>query len=1016
MATIVTRSGKGSSLTNNEVDANFTNLNTAKLELGGGTITGTVVFNSAPTFNTAITMGSSLNVASSIGISGNTVIDASRNIIATSLDISGNIDVDGVTNLDATNVVGQLAVTGGISSTTRTNINLAADVGVLSATTLENGSALGLSITVPTSNIAAGDGVGIALGIVGRGRSYIANKNTSTNADASNLSFWTENGGVIGERFVIDSSGAATFNSSVASDTFLNASGNLNILSTQSVLIKFDSDNNQTNREFNIQSNNSTQLFKIDENGAMTHSGTASFAGVITANAGLTVGNSNIGSNSSQLANLTINNNGYIGSVNNSLALRIMTSGSVVLNEAGGDVDFRVESKDNANALFVNGDTNNVGINSTATNARLEVVATSGEVFRADSNGGAYRLVVNQTGVNLNGLVGIGTTNPVAQFAVGGAGRRIEFDGGSVIRGFDRSASWAGIDFEASAYTFDVSTVRMMDITSSGVIINSASSAGANGKLQITGGIGLTGNSEIRNSTNADDGSTLKFFGTQFVAGPSNSNSYDYSGGGLVASVSPSNATITLDAGAVNTSGHRLKVINAGNGVAGSLQYLSGTTPRFHVDSATGSVGIGVADGDVTNDNTAARTYVGIIGTGNRGRLNLGSTAANGADGGVVSFVNGANELGAIYMDSASGSQTVGTMFATSTGLIDIRGAGGVVINNNGVDADFRIASNNNDNMFFINGDVDKIGMGRSANLRDVVTITGANSDTGFGTTSAALEITNSDNSVGHFSALNFRVAAGNFAESLATVSAKYTNYSGNVLGQLSFGTRGAGTTNVSERMRIDEHGGIFLKTVGGATAAVLGGANIINGLNTLPNAAGTPFVVARDSGTTRSAEFGGGVKVGLNLTLADGNLVVANGHGVDFSATAGSGTSELLDDYEEGTWTPASIAGISLTVNAAVYTKIGRVVHIGMAVTFASNTNSAAVQFSGLPFPVRNQNDQAYGATIANTDVGRDDVFFPFLRGTSNIGIGNSSNADIANSVYSGKKVCLSGFYFTDA
>ncbi len=40
MATIVTRSGKGSPLTNNEVDANFNNLNTDKLELGGGTLTG----------------------------------------------------------------------------------------------------------------------------------------------------------------------------------------------------------------------------------------------------------------------------------------------------------------------------------------------------------------------------------------------------------------------------------------------------------------------------------------------------------------------------------------------------------------------------------------------------------------------------------------------------------------------------------------------------------------------------------------------------------------------------------------------------------------------------------------------------------------------------------------------------------------------------------------------------------------------------------------------------------------
>jgi hypothetical protein len=39
MATIVTRSGKGSPLTNTEVDANFNNLNTDKLELSGGAMT-----------------------------------------------------------------------------------------------------------------------------------------------------------------------------------------------------------------------------------------------------------------------------------------------------------------------------------------------------------------------------------------------------------------------------------------------------------------------------------------------------------------------------------------------------------------------------------------------------------------------------------------------------------------------------------------------------------------------------------------------------------------------------------------------------------------------------------------------------------------------------------------------------------------------------------------------------------------------------------------------------------------
>ena len=42
MATVTTRAGKGSPLTNTEVDANFTNLNTDKLELSGGALTGAV--------------------------------------------------------------------------------------------------------------------------------------------------------------------------------------------------------------------------------------------------------------------------------------------------------------------------------------------------------------------------------------------------------------------------------------------------------------------------------------------------------------------------------------------------------------------------------------------------------------------------------------------------------------------------------------------------------------------------------------------------------------------------------------------------------------------------------------------------------------------------------------------------------------------------------------------------------------------------------------------------------------
>ena len=44
MTTITTRSGKGSPLTNDEVDANFTGLNSDKVETSGDSMTGDLSF------------------------------------------------------------------------------------------------------------------------------------------------------------------------------------------------------------------------------------------------------------------------------------------------------------------------------------------------------------------------------------------------------------------------------------------------------------------------------------------------------------------------------------------------------------------------------------------------------------------------------------------------------------------------------------------------------------------------------------------------------------------------------------------------------------------------------------------------------------------------------------------------------------------------------------------------------------------------------------------------------------
>jgi hypothetical protein len=85
------------------------------------------------------------------------------------------------------------------------------------------------------------------------------------------------------------------------------------------------------------------------------------------------------------------------------------------------------------------------------------------------------------------------------------------------------------------------------------------------------------------------------------------------------------------------------------------------------------------------------------------------------------------------------------------------------------------------------------------------------------------------------------------------------------------------------------------------------------------------------------------------------GNLVAASaGLGIDFSATPGTGTSELLADYEEGTWTPTG-NGVTYTGVTGTYTKIGRIVTVFYAVTVPITADTEQARLGGLPFTPAN-------------------------------------------------------------
>ena len=92
------------------------------------------------------------------------------------------------------------------------------------------------------------------------------------------------------------------------------------------------------------------------------------------------------------------------------------------------------------------------------------------------------------------------------------------------------------------------------------------------------------------------------------------------------------------------------------------------------------------------------------------------------------------------------------------------------------------------------------------------------------------------------------------------------------------------------------------------------------------------------------------------NVELSN-NLVMASGQGIDFSATAGAGTSELLDDYEEGEHTAVITATTSGTItldstnNKLAYTKVGRVVHVHGLIVVDSVSSPVGVAKITLPF-----------------------------------------------------------------
>jgi|9_EtaG_2_1085328.scaffolds.fasta_scaffold09612_4 hypothetical protein len=96
-------------------------------------------------------------------------------------------------------------------------------------------------------------------------------------------------------------------------------------------------------------------------------------------------------------------------------------------------------------------------------------------------------------------------------------------------------------------------------------------------------------------------------------------------------------------------------------------------------------------------------------------------------------------------------------------------------------------------------------------------------------------------------------------------------------------------------------------------------------------------------------------------LTLSDHILFDTASKGIYLGVTSAT-ASNLLDDYEEGTWTPicvgsSSTGSVSMsgTYTRGLYNKIGNKVYIHCVVVWSSLTGTGNLEITGIPFPSKN-------------------------------------------------------------